>query len=102
MTHLRKLGYVVALITCFSSNANSAQVADEASAIRAAMIYTRDRCSNETPCTFRPKREEKLWSVRVQFTRSKAPGEKATPYPGGYVILYLDGEGKLVRRVDGE
>lgn len=96
------LAHVLALIACFSSEAQSTPVTDESSAIRAAMTYTKDRCTVETPCTFRPKREGRQWSVRVQFTRINAPGEKARPYPSGYVVLYVDADGRLTKRIEGE
>jgi hypothetical protein len=102
MKCVRTLGCLVAMIGIFGSDATGAQVGDAASAIRAAMAYTKDRCTVATPCTYRVTREEKLWIVRVQFTRSNAPGEIATPYPRGFAFLHIDHDGKLVKRVDGE
>ena len=77
-------------------------IVDEASAIAAAKRYTKARCTAETPCTFKPRREGKQWNVWVQFTKRSAPGKAALPYPGGHVLLYFDREGHLVRRVEGE
>jgi hypothetical protein len=96
------LASLVALVVCASFEARAAQVTDEASAIAAAKRYTKARCSVETPCTFRPRREGQHWNVWVEFTQRNARGQKAQPYPGGHVILYFDAEGRLVRRIEGE
>jgi hypothetical protein len=92
----------VALLVSFCSQAGSTQVTDEASAIAAAKRYSRARCTVETPCTFTPRREGKHWNVWVEFTKRNSPREKPQPYHGGHVILYFDGEGHLVRRIEGE
>jgi hypothetical protein len=92
----------VALVACVGTGAHSAPVTDEASAVAAAKAYTKARCSVETPCAFRPRREGKRWNVWVEFTQRAARGERARPYPGGHVVLYFDAEGHLVRRIEGE
>lgn len=93
---------VVAFLVCISFEATSAPVPDEASAIAAAKKYTKAKCTVETPCTYRPRREGKQWNVWVEFTKRHTPGEKPQPYHGGHVILYFDAEGHLVRRIQGE
>jgi hypothetical protein len=80
----------------------AAPVTDEASAIAEAKRYTRAHCGAETPCAFRPRREGSRWNVWVEFTRRDAPGGKPHPYAGGYVILYFDTQGRLVKRIQGQ
>jgi hypothetical protein len=96
-----RLAGAAALAMFLWGEAHSAPVTDEASAIAAAKKYTKAKC-NETPCTYRPRREGSQWNVWVEFTRRHAPGEKPRPYHGGHVILYFDAEGHLVRRIQGE
>jgi hypothetical protein len=102
MRYVRDSAAVVALVIGVGFEAGSAPVGDEASAIAAAKKYTKGRCTAETPCTFKPRREGKQWNVWVEFTKRNSRGEKAYPYPGGHVLLYFDAEGRLVRRVQGE
>lgn len=101
MTSTFRLAAAVALVLCACTEARSAPVIDEASAIAAAKKYTKAKCT-ETPCTYRPRREGPQWNVWVEFTKRHAPGEKPRPYHGGHVILYFDAEGHLVRRIQGE
>jgi hypothetical protein len=102
MRYVRDLAAAAALVMGVGFEAGSAPVTDEASAIAAAKKYTKGRCTVETPCAFKPRREGKQWNVWVEFTKRNAPGAKAYPYPGGHVLLYFDAEGRLVRRVAGE
>ena len=82
--------------------AGTTEITDAASAIRAAKNYTKGRCTNETPCTYKPEHEGKQWRVWVQLTRRNSPREVARPYPGGTIILYFDESGKLLRRLEGD
>jgi hypothetical protein len=82
--------------------AESTQITDEASAIAAAKRYTKARCTTETPCEFRARREGKQWNVYVEFTKRNNPREIAQKFPGGHVILYFNQQGQLVRRLEGE
>jgi hypothetical protein len=102
MSHIKRIVLVVALFAGVGSEAGSTEVTDEASAIAAAKRYTKARCAVETPCTFKARREGKQWNVWVEFTKRNRPGDKPQPYPGGYVLLYFDAEGYLVRRVEGQ
>jgi hypothetical protein len=99
---IRGFASVVALVVCVCSEAGSAPVTDEASAIAAAKKYTKAQCTVQKPCTYRPRREGSNWNVWVEFTKRSSPTEKPQPYHGGHVILYFDAEGHLVRRIQGE
>src|SRR5258707_15551143 len=79
-----------------------AAITDNASAIEAAKRYLKARCTEETPCTFKPEHEGKQWRVWVQLTRRSAPNAAPRPYPGGTVILYFDAGGNLTRRLEGD
>ena len=82
--------------------ATEGRITDEASAIAAAKRYLKARCTTETPCEFRPKREGKQWNVWVDLTRRSRPGAKPQTYHGGHVILYFHEDGHLVKRINGE
>jgi hypothetical protein len=97
---LVSIGAIVASVAAFAGE--SAQITDEASAIAAAKRYTKARCTTETPCEFRARREGKQWNVFVELTKRNRPGEIAQRYPGGHVLLYFNRQGQLVRRVEGE
>lgn len=101
---MRTGGAILAVLAlCAGSIANAeSKVTDQASAIEVAKRYTRARCTAETPCTFKARREGSQWNVWVQFTKRFAPNEMPKPYPGGHVILYFNNEGSLVRRIEGE
>ena len=80
----------------------AAKVVDEASGIAEASKYVKSRCTDDTPCRFKPRREGRQWNVWVEFTKRAGPGHKPRPYHGGHVILYFDAEGRLVRRIEGQ
>jgi hypothetical protein len=92
----------IALLVAVAGDALAASITDEASAIAEARKYVKARCSDQSPCRFRPRREGPRWNVWVEFTRRDSPGAKPHPYTGGHVILYFDGDGRLVKRIEGE
>jgi hypothetical protein len=92
----------VAFFAMMACNAFAASITDEASAIAEARKYVKARCSDQSPCRFRPRREGARWNVWVEFTRRDSPGAKPHPYSGGHVILYFDADGRLVKRIEGE
>lgn len=100
MRHVREIAIAVACAGAVSGVATAALILDGAAAVAEARKYVKGRCNAKTPCTFEPRREGKQWNVRVTFTKRNSAGEK--PYPDGYLLLYFDGEGRLVRRVEGE
>ncbi len=93
---------LVPLVIGVAVAADSIQITDEASAIATAKRYTKARCTTETPCEFRARREGKQWNVFVEFTKRNNPREIAQKYPGGHVLLYFNQQGQLVRRLEGE
>lgn len=93
---------IAAVLVSVAVAADSSQITDEASAVAVAKKYMKARCTAETPCEFRPRREGKQWNVWVEFTKRGRPGQKAQPYHGGHVILYFNQEGQLLRRIDGQ
>ena len=100
-----KIVHIIAIAAVFATVAvasESTQIVDEASAIAAAKRYTKARCTKETPCEFRARREGKQWNVMVEFSKRNNPREIAQRYPGGHVLLYFNQQGQLVRRVEGE
>jgi hypothetical protein len=102
---MRSIGYLLSIAAVsagVAGAAESTQVTDEASAIAAAKRYTKARCTKETPCEFRARREGKQWNVMVEFPKRNNPREIAQRYPGGHVLLYFNQHGQLVRRVEGE
>jgi len=82
------------------ARADSAKIADKASAIEAAKRYTRGRCTSQAPCTFRAEREGRQWRVWVHLSR-RDPERGAAPDSERYVILFFDADGALIRRVEG-
>ena len=76
------------LMMCAIAWADSAKLTDEASAIAAAKRYVKAQCTGK-PCHFIARQEGSQWNVRVEFK-------------GGYVLLYFNQDGQLVRRVSGE
>ena len=102
---MRGIGWLLgslAVSASVAAAAEPAQVTDEASAIAVAKRYMKARCTAETPCEFRPRREGAQWNVWVEFTKRSRPGAKPQPYHGGHVILYFNQQGQLVRRIDGQ
>lgn len=102
---MRSIGSLLSITVVSSSlavAAESAQVTDEASAIAAAKRFTKARCTKETPCEFRARREGSQWNVMVEFSKRNNPREIAQRHPGGHVLLYFNQQGQLVRRVEGE
>jgi hypothetical protein len=102
MKSIQRLLAIAFAATGAAVAADSTQITDEASAIAAAKRYMKARCTGETPCAFRPKREGPQWNVWVEFTKRGRAGEKPQPYHGGHAILYFNQQGQLVRRIDGE
>jgi hypothetical protein len=102
MTTIRHLLAIAALGAGAAVAADATQVTDEASAIAAAKRYTKARCTRQTPCEFRARREGKQWNVMVEFSTRNNPREISRRYPGGHVLLYFNQQGELVRRVEGE
>src|SRR5437763_14567939 len=74
---LASIAAIVASVAVIA--AESTQVTDEASAIAAAKRYTKARCSTETPCEYRARREGKQWNVFVEFKKRNQAGKKAQP-----------------------
>jgi hypothetical protein len=99
MSGLRALSIATALVIV-ALHAAAARIADEAAAVEAAKAYTKGRCTSESPCSYRARREAKQWNVWVQLTKRSRPG--AAPSPAGHLILYFDAEGNLVRRIEGD
>jgi hypothetical protein len=102
MKYICAIGGVAMMVIGVAVAAESTQITDEASAIAAAKRYTKARCTTETPCEFRARREGKQWNVYVEFTKRNNPREIAQKFPGGHVILYFNQQGQLVRRLEGE
>lgn len=94
--------FLFASIACPVGIALSAEITNEASAIAAAKRYTKSRCTKDTPCTYRARREGKQWNVFVEFTKRNQPGQAPQRYPGGHILLYFDQQGALVKRVEGQ
>ncbi len=82
--------------------ADGSAITDDASAIAAAKRYLKARCTDETPCKFKPEHEGKQWRVWVQLTKRSAPNHAPRPYPGGTLILYFDAKGNLTRRLEAD
>ena len=97
--NLRALALFLASATF---GAGAAAITDDASAVEAARRYLKARCTTETPCKFKPEHEGKQWRVWVQLTRRSAPNQAPRPYPGGTLVLYFDGKGNLLRRLEAE
>lgn len=91
---------IAAMIVAVPVGAASSRVTDEASAVAAAKKYTRGRCTMETSCEFKARREGKQWNVLVRFSDRTRPGAKAQP--SGHLLLYFNEEGELVKRVERE
>jgi hypothetical protein len=96
------LGALAGLAAVVALAADGPGISDNASAIEAAKRWLKARCTNETPCTFKPEHEGKQWRVWVQLTKRNAPNQASRPYPGGTLILYFDESGNLTRRLEGE
>ena len=75
---------------------------DRVGAIDAAKRQVRNKCTDETPCTFTAKLESNKWYVRVEFTKRAAPQAKPLPYRGGHAIFVFDQSGKVVGRIEGQ
>lgn len=73
-----------------------------ASATEAARRLMKARCTGETRCQYRAERDGKQWRVWVNFARRNAAHAGARPIADGYVVLYFDAQGTLIRRVEGE
>ena len=82
--------------------ADESPISDDASAVAAAKRYLKARCTDETPCKFKPEQEGKQWRVWVQLTKRDAANRAPRPYPGGTLILYFDAKGNLTRRLEAD
>lgn len=76
-------------------------ITSTASATEAAKHLMKVRCAGETACKYKAEREGKQWRVWVHFSK-RADRAGARPVADGYVVLYFDGQGTLIRRVEGE
>ncbi len=92
--------FAIIVLAIITSPASAAKIADEAAAVKAAKAYAKGRCTAESPCTYRARREGRQWNVWVQLTKRSRPG--AAPSAAGHLILYFDAEGNLVRRIEGD
>ena len=72
------------------------------SATEAAKRLMKARCAGETLCRYRAERDGKQWRVWVHFAKRNAAHAGARPVADGYVVLYFDAHGTLIRRVEGE
>ena len=98
----RVLGVLAGSAAMLALAAEGRGISDAASAVDAAKRYVKARCTDETPCKFKPEREGKQWRVWVQTTRRDSANAAPRPYPGGTLILYFDAKGNLIRRLEGD
>jgi hypothetical protein len=98
----RILAALVIAAAAASAGAETNDITDSASAVRAAKHYTKGQCTAESPCTYKALREGKQWRVRVQLSKRKSAREVAQANPGGSIILYFDTGGNLIRRLDAD
>ena len=82
--------------------APGAAALDRQGAVEAARKQVRDKCTDETPCTFTATPDGARWTVRVEFTKRAAPQDKPLPYKGGHAIYIFDKSGRVVGRVEGK
>ena len=90
------------LIVLGVSWTSDADALDRVGAIDAAKRQVKNKCTDETPCTFTATVENNKWHVRVVFTRRASPQDKPLPYRGGHAIFVFDQGGKVVGRIEGQ
>jgi hypothetical protein len=96
------IGAIAAMIVTLAVGAHAAPITDKASAVETAKHYMRGKCKPEAPCTYKAKREGRQWNVWVQLPSPAAPRQTRRSAPGGYVVLYFDADGNLLKRIEGE
>jgi hypothetical protein len=99
---LRRILAVLAIAAASGAGAESNDITDAASAVRAAKRYTKGQCPAEAPCTYKAQPDGRQWRVWVQLSKRKTGKEVAQPNPGGSIILYFDASGNLVRRLEAD
>jgi hypothetical protein len=68
----------------------------------AAMEHVKDKCTKDTPCKYKVQPWGERTIVTIEFTRKETPTSEPRPYPGGRAQLYIDKQGKVVNRLDGD
>jgi hypothetical protein len=71
-------------------------------ALIVAMEQVKDQCTKDTPCKYKVQPFGERTIVTIEFTRKETPASEPQPYPGGRAQLYVDKQGKVVNRLDGD
>ena len=71
-------------------------------ALIVAMEQVKDQCTKDTPCKYKVQPWGERTIVTIEFTRKETPASEPLPYPGGRAQLYIDKQGKVVNRLDGD